>query len=486
MVRLWSNGALAVWVTLALGVPFLLISIAARALPADVLTWARFALAAVTLLAVTWARRGSAEAFTAPSRLMMTRPGDILLVALFSAALPSLLIAVGEHHLQTGPTSLLLATTPMWIAMGGHLLFPAERMGPRRWTCLFTALGGTIAMTADGTAGSAAWAALPLAAAVSYAAGNLLVRSRLRNVDAFALTFAQMTVAVLITAPFAAARLSAVRWEPGPWAAVLALGVFCSGLGWLANTALVQRVSAVQASLVSFTAPVVSLLLGTIVLGERLSPPRLAAAGIVVVAVAAFRAPSRPARRPHSHREVGAILELAVLGFLAEKPMHAYELRKRITKLMGHARPVSDGSLYPALQRLGHRGLVSRTPAPGSSGPARQVFELTGTGRTELESRLMHPDDLDITDRNKYFVVLAFLHLLPTPAQADVLHRRLEFLEDPQRGFFVEDDRALGEDESVSPFRAGIQHIARTTSSAERAWLTRTLNALQAALPESS
>jgi DNA-binding PadR family transcriptional regulator len=239
-------------------------------------------------------------------------------------------------------------------------------------------------------------------------------------------------------------------------------------------------VSAVQASLVSFAAPVVSMLLDTMALGEHLSLIQMAAAGIVVAAVAAFGVLSC---RLNSHREVAAILELAILGFVAEAPMHAYELRKHITKLVGHVRPVSDGSLYPALQRLRRQGLVTRSLVPGSGGPARQVFALTDAGRAELERRLTHPDDLDITDRNRYFVVLAFLHLLPAPAQAEVLRRRLDFLEDPQRGFFVDNDRAPYEDEPVSPFRAGIRHIARTTSSAERAWLSRTLDTLQAEHP---
>ncbi|RFU36597.1 hypothetical protein DZF91_37360 [Actinomadura logoneensis] len=477
MVRLSPNGVLGLWVTFTLGVPFLLISIAARDLPADVLTCARFALAAGTLVAVTWVRRGRGEALGAPARLLSSRPVEVVAVGVCSAALPSVLITIGEHHVQTGLTSLLLATTPMWIALGNPLLFPAERLGARRALCLLVALCGTALTTAaDGTGGPLVWSALPLAAALSYAAGSLVVRSRLRDVDPFALTGAQMAVAVVVTAPFAATHLSAVRWGAGPWAAVLALGVLCSGLGWLANTVLVQRVSAVQASLVSFAAPVVSMLLGTIVLGERLSALQVGAAGLVVAAIVSFGLPSR---RPGPHREVGAILELAILGFLAEDPLHAYELRKRISKLVGHVRPVSDGSLYPALQRLRRRELVTRTPAPGEGGPARQVFALTDAGRVELERLLTHPDDLDITDRNKYFVILAFLHLLPAPAQADILRRRLEFLEDPRRGFFLVEDRPQREDELRSPFRAGIQHIARTTSAAERAWLARTLDTLR-------
>jgi Transcriptional regulator PadR-like family len=42
------------------------------------------------------------------------------------------------------------------------------------------------------------------------------------------------------------------------------------------------------------------------------------------------------------------MLTLCILGFLYEEPLHAYELRSRISGLSGHIRPVSDGALYPA------------------------------------------------------------------------------------------------------------------------------------------
>ncbi|MEV5711697.1 EamA family transporter [Actinoallomurus sp. NPDC052274] len=482
MSRRWSTGLLGLWVTLTLGVPFLLISVAGRALPADVLTCVRFALAGLTLLTVMAVRRGPARAAADVAGLLCAKPGETLAVGACSAALPSVLISLGEHHVASGVTALLLAGTPIWIAVGGHVLLPAERLRPYQAACLAVALGGTALLTTGAPGGFTVWSVLPLAAAVGYAAGNLLVRGRLRHDDALTLTCAQMTVATVMAAPFAAAHLSRITWRPGPWLATVLLGVVCSGLGWLANTVLMQRVSAVRASLVSFAAPVVSVLLGAIVLGEHLSSLQSAAAGVVLAAIMAFGVLSRATARPSARREVRAILELAILGFLSEHAMHAYELRKRITVLVGHVRPVSDGSLYPALQRLRRQGLVTRRPEPGSGGPARQVFELTDEGQAELRRRLTEPDELEITDRNKYFVLLAFLHLLPSKqAQATVLRRRLEFLDDPGRGFFVHDDRVLRQDELTSPFRSGIQHIARATTSAERAWLGEMLGRMEEA-----
>jgi DNA-binding PadR family transcriptional regulator len=46
------------------------------------------------------------------------------------------------------------------------------------------------------------------------------------------------------------------------------------------------------------------------------------------------------------------VLEIAVLGLLGESPMHGYELRKRLSTLLGAFRAFSYGSLYPTLRRL--------------------------------------------------------------------------------------------------------------------------------------
>ena len=66
------------------------------------------------------------------------------------------------------------------------------------------------------------------------------------------------------------------------------------------------------------------------------------------------------------------MLELAILGFLAEGPLHGYELRRRLAQLSGYTRPVSDGSLYPAINRLVRDGWLERHAEPGKAGRAEQ------------------------------------------------------------------------------------------------------------------
>src|ERR1700752_1922865 len=61
------------------------------------------------------------------------------------------------------------------------------------------------------------------------------------------------------------------------------------------------------------------------------------------------------------------MLELAILGLLIESPMHGYELRKRLTGLLGAFRAFSYGSLYPALRRMQAEGLIAEKAAPATA-----------------------------------------------------------------------------------------------------------------------
>ncbi|WP_369184715.1 PadR family transcriptional regulator [Streptomyces sp. Y1] len=174
------------------------------------------------------------------------------------------------------------------------------------------------------------------------------------------------------------------------------------------------------------------------------------------------------------------MLSLSILGFLAEEPLHAYELRARISGLSGHVRPVSDGALYPALNRLRKAGHLDRQEEPGRGATPRQVLSLTAEGQAELLRRLREPAEVEITDRNSFLVLLAFLGRLPDPAdQARVLRRRLEFMDRPA-SYFYADGKPVRATEMDDRFRRGMLTLAAGTSRADRAWLRETIAELDA------
>ncbi|WP_432030690.1 PadR family transcriptional regulator [Streptomyces sp. 1222.5] len=173
------------------------------------------------------------------------------------------------------------------------------------------------------------------------------------------------------------------------------------------------------------------------------------------------------------------MLELSILGFLYEEPLHGYELKARIQALSGHIRPVSDGALYPAIARLVKAALLEQRTEPGSGAAHRRILSLTEAGRTELLARLRNPKDTEITDGQRFFTLLAFLRHLPDRAeQAAVLRRRQSFLDTPS-SFFYREGEPVRAEEAPDVFRQGMLRIARATGAEERAWLDEAIRSLE-------
>ncbi|MFE1986474.1 PadR family transcriptional regulator [Streptomyces mirabilis] len=175
------------------------------------------------------------------------------------------------------------------------------------------------------------------------------------------------------------------------------------------------------------------------------------------------------------------MLELSILGFLFEEPLHGYELKERIKALSGHVRPVSDGALYPAITRLVATGQLDQHTEPGSGAAPRRILSLTEKGRADLLERLRHPKQAEITDHVRFNTLLAFLRHLPDPReQAAVLRRRQEFLLTPA-SFFYRDGEPVRAEEAGDLFRQGMLRVARATGEAEREWLAEAIARLDTA-----
>lgn len=77
----------------------------------------------------------------------------------------------------------------------------------------------------------------------------------------------------------------------------------------------------------------------------------------------------------------------AILGLLAQKPRHGYELRAAFEAVVGGDAnwDVKPAQVYTTLERLEEAGLVERTSDLGEGDePARRVYALTGPGRAAL------------------------------------------------------------------------------------------------------
>jgi DNA-binding PadR family transcriptional regulator len=89
-------------------------------------------------------------------------------------------------------------------------------------------------------------------------------------------------------------------------------------------------------------------------------------------------------------RRGSGVLEFAVLGLLHESPMHGYELRKRLSGMLGTLRAFSYGSLYPCLKQLMNQGWIieSTDPTAVSSRRSKIVYQLTAEGKEHFQDLL--------------------------------------------------------------------------------------------------
>jgi PadR family transcriptional regulator, regulatory protein PadR len=77
-------------------------------------------------------------------------------------------------------------------------------------------------------------------------------------------------------------------------------------------------------------------------------------------------------------------LELLVLKTLSLEPMHGWGISQRIQQMSRDVLQVSQGSLYPALQRMKTRGLITSEWRTTENNRRARYYSLTAAGRREL------------------------------------------------------------------------------------------------------
>lgn len=78
-------------------------------------------------------------------------------------------------------------------------------------------------------------------------------------------------------------------------------------------------------------------------------------------------------------------LDLLILKTVALEPRHGWAIAQRIRHLSSDVLQVRQGSLYPALHRLEHRGLVRSSWGTSENNRRAKFYELTDAGRRRLE-----------------------------------------------------------------------------------------------------
>ena len=77
-------------------------------------------------------------------------------------------------------------------------------------------------------------------------------------------------------------------------------------------------------------------------------------------------------------------LDLLILRTLQTQPMHGWAISERIQQISQDVLQIYQGSLYPALHRLEHRGWIEAEWGVSELGRRAKFYQLTAAGRRQL------------------------------------------------------------------------------------------------------
>jgi drug/metabolite transporter (DMT)-like permease len=248
------------------GGSFTLIKVSLEGLSPAQLVLARLVLGAAVLLAVAALRRAGLPRGRAVW-------GHLAVAALLGNVLPFLLLSYGEQTAGAGIAGVLIGATPLLTLTIAYAALAAERATARKVIGLVVGFAGLVLVVAPwrDAGGSLAGELACFGAAVSYAASFVYVRRFLtpRKLAPLALAAGQLLTAVLLQAaasPFL--QWGAVHLTGRVLAAILLLGVLCTGLAYVLYFRLIADLGATTASTVNYVVPIAAVLFGAVLLGE--------------------------------------------------------------------------------------------------------------------------------------------------------------------------------------------------------------------------
>jgi drug/metabolite transporter (DMT)-like permease len=281
--------------TLIWGASFLFIKIGIEALAPMQVALGRMAFGTLVLLAVTALRR---ERLPRGGRIW----AHLAVAAALLNVIPFTLFAYAEQRIPTALASIGNATTPLFTLLVAMVALPEERPTWQRGLGLLLGFAGvTVVLGAWrglGAGPDLAGMLLTLAASALYGVGGVYLRRYLSGsgYSSLALSAGQLLAGTLQLALLTPLLTRAPATLPARVVlAVFALGAFGTGIAYLLQYGLIRAAGATMASTVTYFIPVVSIVIGVVLLGERLTWNAPLGAAIIVGGALLSRVKLRPA-----------------------------------------------------------------------------------------------------------------------------------------------------------------------------------------------
>jgi drug/metabolite transporter (DMT)-like permease len=270
------DAALLILLAALWGAVYPLTSLALRELSPAPVVLGRTALAALFLVPLA-ARRGALAG-------IRRQPAEVLKASLLQAALPLVLLTLGQTQVSSSLAGILAGLQPVFVAL---LSLPASEASPtrsRQLAGILLGMVGTVLLFAGNltTSGTAGWAGgAIIASAALFALGAVYIHRALPGVEPLGMAAAAMTITAVALTPFA--TLAAPRF-PGlaTFGWLLLLGPVGTGVALVLFYSLIHRSGPTRAALAFYLAPCFALLFGATFLGEPATPSEVGGLGLIL------------------------------------------------------------------------------------------------------------------------------------------------------------------------------------------------------------
>lgn len=277
------------------GSAFLWIKLADRGFSPVEVTLARLAMGAGVLFAIMLARREKVPR-------SMSLWASIVIAALFANAVPYLLFALAEQTVASSTAGIINATTPLWTVM--LALAVRHQKGLTRWQAagLIVGFAGAVLIFSPWQTASELVSKGGLeciAASIGYAISYVYMDRFLarRGIGAIVLSACQLAAAaVMLAVALTVSGVQTPHLTPEGVTAVAVLGIVGTGFAYVLNYQIITSDGATVASTVTYLLPVVAIVLGVLVLNEKITVTMLGGIALVLAGIALTRRQAKPSK----------------------------------------------------------------------------------------------------------------------------------------------------------------------------------------------
>jgi drug/metabolite transporter (DMT)-like permease len=212
------------------------------------------------------------------------RLGPIVVLSLVQVAGPLTLIGLGEEHIASSLTGILVATAPIFTFLLAFALSGEQRDSASALVGVaigIVGVGMLLGVDAGGESGAIAGGLMVILAAFGYAVAAWYLKRNLSGVEPVATVAGTQVVAALVTLPLGLTHIPDSAPSLDAVASLVTLGVLCTGIAFVIFHTLVRTDGPSRASLVGYIAPVFSIFYGVTLLDESFTA--WTAAGLVLI-----------------------------------------------------------------------------------------------------------------------------------------------------------------------------------------------------------